>query len=251
MPKPSQPQRKIKVDLCSYFEQPKIASCLLCMESCTAPAGICDQCLMDLPVLNTACEKCREPLQLGESGNNNLLCAKCQKTKRLFNDCIAGLIYQPPVSNMLQRIKYSGRIVYLKPLTQHFKQELNRHYCERPWPETLIPVPMHWWKQRVRGFNQANLIAKDLSKSLDIPFLDRHIRRTHNYPPQFGLSAPQRRRNIRHAFSVRRKISSAHVAIIDDVMTTGATAEELCKVLLNHGVKTVDVWCIARTPPYC
>lgn len=149
---------------------------------------------------------------------------------------------------MLQRVKYNRRLLYLRPLTVHMVNSLQEHYCDRPWPEALIPVPLHWWKMRKRGFNQAGVIASKLSAHTHIPVLHRHVKRVSYGISQQGLSAKQRQKNMKGAFSIRKEIPFQHVAIVDDVMTTGATVEELCKVLKKHGVQTIDIWCLARTP---
>ena len=208
--------------------------------------GICHCCLVNLPELKFACQKCREPLT-ARSGES-LLCPRCQKGKRYFQDCVISLTYAPPVSDMLQRLKYSGRLIYLKPLTRHLVRELEQHYIEKPWPEAMIPVPMHWWKMRKRGFNQADLIARQLSCTFDIPVLHRHVRKHRSSSPQSGLRADKRQSNVRHTYILHKPVTFKHVAVVDDVMTTGATVEELCRLLIKNGVQTIDIWCIARTP---
>ncbi|WP_281646497.1 ComF family protein [Parendozoicomonas sp. Alg238-R29] len=166
----------------------------------------------------------------------------------MFDSCVAPLEYAFPVSTMLQRVKYNRQIVYARPLVKHLINNLQKDYCDKPWPEALIPVPLHWWKLRKRGFNQAGVIAEQLSKAIDIPVYHHLVKRRNNDQSQQGLSANKRKQNMQNAFALRKPVPYKHVAVVDDVMTTGATTEELCKVLKKHGVETVDVWCVARTP---
>ncbi len=247
----SQPNRSHKVYSWSLFRQLRIASCLLCHEPATPAQALCDNCLIHLPVSAQSCDKCREPLNpacLQQSDNSALLCSRCQKTTRPYQHCIAPLLYQPPVSNMLQRIKYSGRTIYLRPLAQHLLRALETHY-EDQWPEALIPVPLHWWKLRKRGFNQAGVIADIIGKKTGIPVLHHALSRSATGKDQHDLPARERRTHLRGAFVIKRSFDCKHIAIIDDVMTTGATVEEICRVLLRDSpIRQVDIWCLARTP---
>ena len=224
-----------------------MAMCLLCLERCSPAQGVCDSCLVNLPTLKNCCEKCREPLHQADEAP---LCKRCQTTPRKFENCISPLVYKFPVSTMVQKLKYSRRLIYERPLTAHLINELEDHYSDTPWPEALIPVPLHWWKLRKRGFNQADVIASRLSKLTGVPMLHRHVKRVSYGTPQQGLSAEQRQKNMKGAFAVKKPIPFTHVAVIDDVMTTGATIEELSRVLKQYGVQAVDVWCLARTPAF-
>ncbi len=177
-----------------------------------------------------------------------LLCRTCQKKKRRFDTCTIPFIYQPPVANMLQRLKCNRQLIYLRPLARRLMDALDEKYADDNWPEAIIPVPLHWWTLRLRGFNQAGLIARHISKITGIPVLNKKIKRRKT-PPQKELSARKRVINIKGAFTLGTAIAHRHVAVVDDVMTTGATVEELCKTLKQAGVRRTDVWCLARTPP--
>lgn len=229
----------------------QMASCLLCMARCGAQQSVCSDCLASFPTLGLACQKCCEPIVSTATDvlGDDLLCPRCQQGKRQFQVCISALQYIPPVSSMVQKLKYNGRLLYLKPLSVHLLNELDRHYADTPWPEALLPVPMHWWKLRKRSFNQAQLIAKILSKETGISLLSGYVQKLRTGSSQSRLAAKLRERNIRHSYRVKKTIALRHIAIVDDVMTTGATIDELCRVLKKDGVETIDVWCIARTPP--
>ncbi len=226
-----------------------IASCLLCLARCRVTEGICRACLASLPRLGLACQKCREPLQsFNLPHDEQLLCRRCQQRPRPYRDCIVGLQYATPVAQMVHKLKYQRQLSYLKPLTRHLLHELEHHYRDTPWPEALLPVPIHWWKLRLRGFNQAQLIAKQLSRELGIPLLHRSVGKLSKRASQAGLTARARHHNSQQAYRIDKVITQQHIALVDDVMTTGATVESLCQTLLQQQPYTIDIWCIARTP---
>ena len=113
-------------------------------------------------------------------------------------------------------------------------------------PTQLIPVPLHHTRLRERGFNQATELARRIGRELGIEIGLRCARRHRATQPQSLLSPTARRLNLRHAFSVQDTALAQHVAIVDDVMTTGHTGNELAKVLKQAGVQRVEVWVIAR-----
>jgi len=194
-----------------------------------------------------SCQRCREPVAAGVE-----LCACCRQRERLFAHCIAPLVYTCPVSGLIKRAKYSRQLLCVRPLVSCLQQALAAEYGEgksqQPWPEALIPVPLHWWKLRCRGFNLAAFIARRLGTQLDVPVLPSHVRRLGSTRNQQGLSARARQANVRQVFSIKKPVRCRHLALVDDVLTTGATAESLCRTLCAQGVKRVDLWCLARTP---
>jgi ComF family protein len=115
-------------------------------------------------------------------------------------------------------------------------------------PELLIPVPLHSKRLRERGYNQSLEVARVIGRELKIPVDSRVVERAWATPPQLSLAREERLANVRDAFRVPRPLQARHVAIIDDVVTTGATAGELAGVLHQAGAERVDVWAIARTP---
>ena len=111
--------------------------------------------------------------------------------------------------------------------------------------DALLPVPLHWWRHVTRGFNQADELCKPIRKATGVPLL-RVVKRCRATAPQSGLTAPQRRKNLRAAFRTTRKLDAKHVVIIDDVITTGETTGAIASVLLDAGVKQVSVLALAR-----
>lgn len=115
-----------------------------------------------------------------------------------------------------------------------------------PKPQLLIPVPLHPKRYRERGFNQAIEISRHLSSNLNIPLAMNLCVRHRITPPQTSLGKKERKTNLRNAFRLAAPIATDHVAIIDDIVTTGATVTELTKTLKKAGVKRTEIWCIAR-----
>jgi ComF family protein len=114
------------------------------------------------------------------------------------------------------------------------------------YPEALIPVPLHPNRLRERGFNQALELARPIASQLNIPLAADLCRRVRATPNQTQLAANKRRSNVRRAFEIKTQKLPGHVAIIDDVITTGSTVEELAYRLNRAGVKQVEVWSLAR-----
>ena len=122
------------------------------------------------------------------------------------------------------------------------------HYAQQDArPEVIIPVPLHTGRLRERGFNQALELARPVAARLRIPINIHACARTRGTAAQSDLPAAQRTKNVKGAFELREPLKEVHrVAIIDDVMTTGATVDELARVLIAAGVENVQVWVCAR-----
>ena len=117
-----------------------------------------------------------------------------------------------------------------------------------PRPDLLLPVPLAKRRLRERGFNQAGMLGRWLGSQLGVNCDERILARTRETPAQQRLDAKARRHNLRQAFAVTRELKGKHVAIVDDVLTTGATAQAIAQALRRAGARRVDVYCLARTP---
>jgi ComF family protein len=158
---------------------------------------------------------------------------------------VAPFEYRFPVDRLVQRFKFSGDLAIGRWLALRLAARA-RHEAH---PQLLIPVPLTRARLRSRGFNQSVEIARAVSKQLRIPAAMRLLERTRDAPPQAGLSRRARRANLRGAFRCRRGVlAGRHVVLIDDVVTTGATADAAARALKRAGAARVDVWAIARTP---
>ncbi|MNH05535.1 DNA utilization protein GntX [compost metagenome] len=215
--------------------------CLLCRQPCDDQPLLCSWCQQSLHQPCRKCRLCATPLPEQHTGNE-LLCGRCQRRPPPWERLQVIGDYQPPYSLLIPRLKYSGQIL-LAPLLARL---LADHLEGDDPPEAIIPVPLHWWRQWWRGFNQAEEIGTALGELTGIPCDTRLLRRVRATPQQTRLSAGQRRRNLRGAFQIAPH-HYRHVALLDDVVTTGATAGQLTRLLHESGITEVEVWAICRT----
>ncbi|WP_207802542.1 ComF family protein [Motiliproteus coralliicola] len=207
-----------------------------------------------------SCCRCAEPfcwrnptLRISVTASGTL-CGRCLKHPPAFDRTLCPLLYEFPVNWLIQNYKHHFDGCSFNILSELLLRHLQQHYGSRsPWPQLLIPVPLHPKRRFERGFDQAAELVQRLGNALDLPVNTLSCKRRLDTPQQQGLDAKQRRRNLRHAFEVdadslqlHSKIS--HVGLIDDVMTTGSTAQALSRKLKAAGVEQIDIWCLARTP---
>lgn len=211
--------------------------CRLCLAPDPGDLGLCAGCLKDLPWLISACPRCARPLPQPDRP-----CGHCQRLPPAFDRAIALFRYAAPLDTLLLQLKF-GRAVHLARLFAALLAERVR--AETP-PDCLLPVPLHPGRQRERGFNQAIEIARPLAGQLGCRLDLNTCIRTRATPAQSRLSAHARRRNLRGAFTLTRA-PARHVVLLDDVMTTGSTLNELATLLRRGGAERIDVWVCART----
>jgi ComF family protein len=165
-------------------------------------------------------------------------------------DAITALRYEHPVDELIRQLKYQGVIAYARVLGVLLAEAAGAG--RRPLPRLLVPVPLHGVRWRERGFNQAAAIARYAGQLLGIPVARHAVRRVRDTPSQTALDVVARRRNVSGAFAVagerqqRRLLAADHVAVVDDVITTGSTVNEVRAVLRGAGVGQVEVWAVAR-----
>jgi ComF family protein len=161
-----------------------------------------------------------------------------------FETAVAPLAYAFPVNAAIKRLKFRRKLFYVPAFAWLLRGSLDRL---PDGIDALLPMPLHWRRQAMRGFNQAAEIARGIQSATGLPAIANVIRCRHT-PYQSGLTAAQRRRNLREAFRVRGTISNQHVLIVDDVITTGATCRQTAQALFDAGVSAVSVLAIARVP---
>ncbi|MFT6030060.1 MAG: ComF family protein [Oleiphilaceae bacterium] len=236
-----------------------VKNCYLCDEKIKTHPYFCDNCYQDLPTLNTKCFTCCLPLTLESHDlfSSNLLCGECISKPPSFNQTFCAYEYRFPINQIIRRIKYSKQRYWIKPLCQLLADEISvaeLHCNHFSRPDILIPIPMHKSKSKIRGFNQADLIANFLSKKLNIPVAKKILLKTKNTETQAQLNKKQRMNNLQGSLSISKStfknnlLKGKHIALVDDVMTTKTTCELASKLLLASGASRVDVMCIARTP---
>lgn len=217
--------------------------CLLCGQSNSG--SLCSECERSLPRLDSypwRCSQCSLPLTTNAS-----LCGHCLRTPPKFHQCVIPYSYSHPLDFLIHQFKYRKQLASGKQLAQL----LARHCEQLPRPDLLVPVPMHWRKRWQRGFNQSELLARPLARHLGINLVQALERRHHGHS-QKGLGRAERMTNLRKAFRItpkyHAKIQGAHIALVDDVVTTTATARCLSEILIRAGAARVDIWALARTP---
>ena len=223
--------------------------CLLCEQSTDAERPLCSDCETELPWLGPHCQTCAIPLPA-----SGLTCGACMRRPPSFERVEVPWRYAFPIDSLITRFKHQARWPLGRLLGDLLAQHLSHAFDEGlPRPDYLLPVPLAKQRLRQRGFNQAEMLADWLSKTLALPVASHWLLRPLDTPAQQGLNAATRKRNLRKAFTVLpcATIKGKHLALIDDVLTTGATAEAIARILLKAGATRVDVYCLARTPkPY-
>jgi ComF family protein len=171
-----------------------------------------------------------------------MLCGNCLADPPAYDTVYAPYIYQGAMRYLILGLKSGAEYKNARSLGLLLAKGLQN----TTRPDCILPVPLHKVRYRQRGFNQVIEIARTVSKELQLPLdLDSCVRHR-DTPHQTRLTAKQRRKNIKNAFTVLKPVQARHIAIIDDVMTTGSTVHELARVLKKAGVARVDVWVCAR-----
>jgi ComF family protein len=214
--------------------------------ACGDPAGpgqeLCLGCEQSLPILQHACPHCAIPYEHpGTQGE----CGACQQRPPAFTRSIALYRYAPPVDHFIRELKFHQQLGLARMLGERLARRLAR---EASRPDLIIPVPLHGARLRERGYNQALEIARPVARTLNVPLDFRSLVRVRATAPQTGMTLVARRKNLRGAFAWRssREVKNLHVALVDDVMTTGSTVQAAAKCLRAAGAREVDIWVIAR-----
>jgi ComF family protein len=206
---------------------------------CAAPSGlalICAACDRALPRLGPACPCCALPTPGG------IVCGRCIARPPPFSRTHAVFAYAFPLDRLLQAMKYRGALAY----ADFFADALAREIAA--WPDMLVALPLAPARQRQRGFNQAQEIARRLARLGDIPAV-KGIVRTRDTPAQAALPWKERGRNVRDAFAALPFVAGRRIAIVDDVMTTGATLIAAARAARRAGALSVETFVVARTLP--
>ena len=210
--------------------------CQLCGGNGLGP-DVCRGCVRDLPRHGAACLRCAVPLPV------HGVCGDCITTPPIFDRAVAPFSYSFPIDRLIQRLKYDGRLEHGRLMGELLGHKLRNRTGQS---EAIVPVPLHGRRWRQRGFNQAAEISRSVSRMTGLPVLSRICMRVQNTPPLWPLSVRDRRRVLKSAFEVTNPLPVQGVAILDDVLTTGSTANALAKALKSAGARHVEVWAIAR-----
>lgn len=216
--------------------------CVICGAAGMDDMDICDHCYRKLPWLRSACTQCALPLA-GHSGDR-LKCGRCLQKMPSFDHSLSLFSYEQEVIRLIHQLKFNEKLVCARLLGGMLTDAIMRH--ESALPDCILPVPLYRTRLRRRGFNQSIELARPVARAFRLPLETQSVIRHRNTHSQTGLNKKQRRHNIRGAFVTVGSLDYDHVAILDDVVTTTSTVNELANLLKRAGVGRVDVWSIAR-----
>lgn len=213
--------------------------CLWC-GSDGAVGGACEGCKADLPWNRVACPRCAQPMPVVAT------CAKCLKRPPAFDSAWTAFVHVEPVRRGVHRLKYGAQFEQSRVLGRL----MGRQAAARgeTLPDLLIPVPLPRRRLFLRGYNQAQELARAVSRACGIPVDAGAAVLVRSPGDQIGQTAAQRRRNLRGAFRIEQDLGGRHVALIDDVMTTGATLDALARAARRAGAARIEAWALARAP---
>lgn len=219
------------------------AVCMLCHNFLGSDRGICSACKTLLKSLPDTLCRCGLPTSVGE---RDQLCGRCIKRPPHYSATVCAWQYDFPLDRLLNRYKHQGELAIEPLLTAIWLERIETLTFNHE--ALLVPIPMHWRRYWKRGFNQTARLATQLSHHTGLPVCQA-LAQPHQTPMLQGLKASARRRQIRNRFEVICDISQRHLILIDDVMTTGSTANEAARLLMKAGAARVDIWTLCRVLP--
>ena len=213
--------------------------CVLC-GSMSRDGLWCKTCDAVLPYFNTPhCPVCALPNPTSE------VCGHCVTQPPLFNRTTAVFSYTFPLDKLIQAMKYREQLALAHAFAKKLAQQINKGEL----PDYVVPMPLHPAKLRERGFNQSLLIAAAITRELNLKLLPNACRRLRDTPPQSALPWKERNKNVRNAFSCEMDLSGKRVALVDDVLTSGASLNALADAVSEKGAIQINTWVVARTLP--
>ena len=225
-----------------------LSQCYLC--NAKSENTLCLHCQEGFPLNTHSCNHCKRPTH-----TISKLCGQCQTLPPLYHSCVAPYRFEGIVKTLIHGIKFNQANHNIRPLTYLLSEHLVKTYSSDDWPEQILYIPSHPIRIKERGFCQTSAMSAYLMKNLQqrigekCPILTRHnpIQKIKNTQAQHSLSRKERLKSPRNSYKINANVAK-HVALFDDVMTTGSTIENCTKLLLKAGAERVDVWVIARTP---
>ncbi|MCW8982749.1 MAG: ComF family protein [Gammaproteobacteria bacterium] len=223
--------------------------CLLCGAEGQLIDGVaidlCETCGQGLALNEQCCWRCAIPLP-----SPSEICGQCLKKPPPFDSLYAPFLYQDGIRELLLTLKFNQKLSHARLLGALLSEKLSNHVAQLDeLPDAIVPVPLHSKRERQRGFNQALELLRPVARRLQLDINHQLVMRGAATTKQTKLSADERRRNLKGAFSVRKGVAvPRHLVIFDDVVTTTATVTEMAKTLKSAGAKRIDVWAVARVP---
>lgn len=216
-------------------------SCILCEHPGYRNMELCRDCYDSLPLNAHCCYRCAEPFATPSASPR--LCGHCLSDPPPYEETIAPFLYLRTMRYLVTGLKFGKQFKHARLLGTLLAEKIKQN---AELPDCIVPVPLHKKRYRERGFNQSLEIGRTLAAELEIPLDLYSCIRHKNTEHQTRLPSKQRRKNLRQSFTIGQRPTHQHIALLDDVMTTGATVSELAKTLRRAGVERIDVWVCAR-----
>ena len=230
--------------------------CVLCGQRSARDVDLCRQCEEALDINAGACPRCAAPFaaprdaaasEYAVAQEDASVCGACLASSPPWRRTVAPFSYSAPLSRIVTGLKSGNGLLEARVLGALLLPFVRQRYADEALPEALLPVPMTRRRRWQRGYNQAELLGRELGRALDRPQLRNRLVRVKHAPPQRSLPRSARLRNLRGAFKVKGPLGARRVALVDDVTTTGATVRAAASALLAAGASEVDVWTVAKT----
>jgi len=224
--------------------------CILCLTQTAAGQHVCPQCMAKSPPLGgSCCERCAQPFEgtFAETMSGSFICSACRERKFAVDAAAAARAFQGPARELIHRFKYQHQLYLRHLLGEWLLEAMAAPRLSCPLPDALVPIPLHPARQRERGFNQAEVLARVASKRSGIPILHA-LKRLRFTATQTRLDREARIENLRNAFGMLQSVEvrNRHLLLIDDVLTTGSTLHECARVLKAAGAASVRAAAVLR-----
>ena len=216
------------------------SNCVLCGAKGVADRDLCPECFAELPWNRRPCPRCAAPLPPDADAP---LCGDCIRSLPSWDEAKSPLTYGFPIDKLVQRFKFEGDLAVGRLLGSLLADYLA---AGGDRPDCVVPVPLHASRLKERGFNQAMELARPIHMRLKLPVRIDLCERVRATEVQSKLDAAERKKNLRGAFAVRASVQGMHVALLDDVVTTGTTAETLACTFKDAGAARISLWSVCR-----
>jgi len=218
-------------------------TCIACGNRGSSTLDLCDSCQRQSSFNARCCSRCSIPLALEQAA----VCGACLRRPPRYQASYCAFEYGYPIAELVRTLKYGHSLSHARVLGTLLANYLQQ--CHREdWPQCIVPVPLSNERYLERGFNQAIELGRVIESQLQIPMNTQLLQRVRHTIEQAGLSRRERKKNLRNAFAVTSHEMPDYIAILDDVVTTGSTMNEIARTLRRAGVKQIEVWAVARAP---
>lgn len=216
--------------------------CHLCADSGEhSIPNLCAACQSNIPYIDHACEHCSLPIS-----SEHTFCNQCAANRPVYDTSLTVFHYKKPMDVLFNRLKHHRDITVAATFANLLADKIISSNAELP--DIIIPIPLNWKRQLMRGFNHSQAIAALLAGRLGVNLDAKALTRVTNSAPQQGLSRVERLKNLDRCFEANKSVRNKKVAIVDDVITTGATMQAAATALYIKGTTSISAWSVARTP---